>query len=122
MSTVPAAFGGDVAMIDESERTVNVDAATAPNRTADAPEKSEPVIVTTVPPATGPVAGLTPVTAGAGVMANTTAGLDGLVPPGPWTKTWIPLTAVITCVPRTRARLFEVEVLFNNAAVNMSLN
>ena len=50
MSTAPAALGGAVAMMRVSETTVNDVAATAPKRTADAPEKSAPSIVTVVPP------------------------------------------------------------------------
>jgi hypothetical protein len=43
---------------------VNVVAAVAPNFTAVAPVKFVPVMVTTVPPAVGPLVGLTDVTVG----------------------------------------------------------
>ncbi|GAT84772.1 hypothetical protein STXM2123_5473 [Streptomyces sp. F-3] len=39
-------------------------ALTAPNRTAVAPMKSEPVMTTGVPPVTGPCVGLTELTKG----------------------------------------------------------
>jgi hypothetical protein len=46
--------------------TVNVDAATPPKSTSDAPVRLVPLTVTDVPPALGPVLGFTPVTVGAG--------------------------------------------------------
>ena len=46
MSTVPALFDGDVAVIDVSESTVNATAEVLPNCTAVAPVKLLPVIVT----------------------------------------------------------------------------
>ena len=52
--TVPA---GAVAVIEVSELTVNEVAAVPPKLTAVAPVKFAPVIVTTVPPATGPLVG-----------------------------------------------------------------
>jgi hypothetical protein len=66
-STVPAAWGGEVAVIEVDELTVNDAAALAPNLTAVAPLRLLPLTVTVVPPATGPAAGLTPLTAGAAV-------------------------------------------------------
>ena len=48
-----------------SSTTVTPVAAVAPKSTAVAPVKPVPVIVTDVPPATGPLVGLTPVTVGA---------------------------------------------------------
>jgi hypothetical protein len=59
---MPAAWGGDVAVIDELEFTVKDAAAVDPKFTAVAPVKLLPVMVTTVPPVDGPVAGLIPVT------------------------------------------------------------
>ena len=56
---VPA---GDVAVICVSELTVRV-AAVAPKLTAVAPVKLDPLIMTLVPPAAGPLAGLMEVTA-----------------------------------------------------------
>jgi hypothetical protein len=67
-STVPAAWGGAVAVIDVAELTVNERAAVLPKLTAVAPVKFVPVIVTEVPPAVLPVVGLSPVTAGTGVL------------------------------------------------------
>jgi hypothetical protein len=51
-------------VIDVAEFTVNEVAAVEPNSTAVAPVKAVPVIVTDVPPATGPLLGLSVVTAG----------------------------------------------------------
>ena len=66
MSTVPALSAGEVAVIDVALLTVNAVAAVAPKLTAVAPVKPVPVIVTEVPPAVGPLVGLTLVTVGAG--------------------------------------------------------
>jgi hypothetical protein len=53
-ATMPAASGGDVAVMDVSEFTVKLAAATAPKYTLPAPVKALPVIVTEVPPAVVP--------------------------------------------------------------------
>jgi hypothetical protein len=66
-STVPTDPAGDVAVIDVSETTLNVVAGVLPKLTAVAPVKLVPVIVTTVPPAVGPLVGDRPVTVGAGI-------------------------------------------------------
>ena len=58
---VPA---GDVAVMEVALLTVNDVALVAPNFTAVAPVKFVPVMVTDVPPAVGPLAGLSPVTVG----------------------------------------------------------
>ena len=72
--TVPAlAAGGAVAVTWVAEFTVNLVAATAPKCTAFAPVNLVPVIVTLVPPACGPLAGLIPVTAGGGGAAAGTS-------------------------------------------------
>ncbi len=63
-STVPVP-AGEVAVICVALTTVNEPAAVLPNRTAVAPEKFAPVMVTLVPPEGGPVFGLTALTAGA---------------------------------------------------------
>ncbi len=68
-STVPAP-AGEVAVIWVSELTVNEVAAVAPNATAVAPVNPVPVIVTEVPPACGPLLGLTLVTVGGGLYVN----------------------------------------------------
>lgn len=64
MSTVPAAPAGDVAVIWVALLTVKLVAGALPNTTAAAPVKFAPVMVTTVPPASGPLLGFTRVTAG----------------------------------------------------------
>ena len=58
MSTVPALPAGAVAVIWVPLLTVKAVAAVAPNLTALAPARFVPVIVTLVPPAVGPAAGL----------------------------------------------------------------
>ena len=64
--TVPVP-AGEVAVIWVSLLTAKPAAAKEPNVTAVAPENPVPVMITEVPPAKGPLAGLTPVTAGAAV-------------------------------------------------------
>jgi hypothetical protein len=64
ISTVPADSEGEIAVIWVSLSTVKLDAAVEPKATAVAFAKFVPVIVTEVPPAVGPAAGLTPVTVG----------------------------------------------------------
>ena len=61
----PATPAGEVAVIEVAELTTTFDAAFAPNFTAVAPVKLVPVMVTDVPPATGPLVGLNDVTVGA---------------------------------------------------------
>ena len=63
-STVPAPSAGEVAVIEVVLFTVKLVAAVAPKFTAVTPVKFVPVIVTTVPPAVGPLVGLIPVTVG----------------------------------------------------------
>jgi hypothetical protein len=64
-STVPAASAGLTAVICESETKVKLVAAGAPNLTAVAPVNPHPVMVTVVPPAVDPEAGITEFTVGA---------------------------------------------------------
>ena len=66
-STAPAVSAGAVAVICEALTTVTLVATFEPNSTAVAPVRLVPVIVTVVPPAVGPAAGLTLVTVGADV-------------------------------------------------------
>ena len=63
-STVPVPAGA-VAVSEVAETTVKEVAAAVPNSTAVAPVKLVPVTVTLVPPAVGPLVGLTAVTVGA---------------------------------------------------------
>ena len=66
-STVAGALGGEVAVMDVALLTVKVVAGLPePKLTAVAPVKLVPVTVTVVPPAVGPVPGLTAVTVGGG--------------------------------------------------------
>ena len=64
-STAPATWAGDMAEIEVALVTENV-AAVVPKETFVAPVKFVPVIVTLVPPLVNPLAGLIPVTVGAG--------------------------------------------------------
>jgi hypothetical protein len=81
-STVPALPAGVVVVIWVAETTVNDVGAVDPNRTAVAPPKPVPVIVTGVPPASGPAPGLTPVTVGTGSYENLSKAPVVEVPPG----------------------------------------
>jgi hypothetical protein len=63
-STVPEGSAGLTAVIEVSELTVKLPAATAPKLTAVAPVKRLPLMATVVPPLVGPDAGDTPVTTG----------------------------------------------------------
>ena len=63
--TTPAEPAGAVAVIEVAELSVNMVAAKVPNLTEVTPTKLAPVIATTVPPATGPDVGLSPVMVGA---------------------------------------------------------
>jgi len=67
-STVPVPAGA-TAVIDLDEFTVKLVALTDPNSTAVAPVRSTPEIVTGMPPASSPLAGLTPITVGGGETA-----------------------------------------------------
>jgi hypothetical protein len=66
-STTPASPTGEVAVMLVSLTTVTSMAAWVPKLTAVAPVRAVPVIVTTVPPASGPAVGEIPVTVGAEV-------------------------------------------------------
>src|SRR5579864_2985896 len=79
-STVPALPAGATAVIDESPFTAK-GAGTPPKSTSLAAARFVPPIVTDVPPATGPVAGLTLVTVGAGRNVKRSAGLVALLTP-----------------------------------------
>jgi hypothetical protein len=70
MSTVPAPCAGDVAVIDVGPFTTNVVAAVPPKDTAVAPVNPAPKIVTDVPPAVGPLPGLTADTDGGPMKVN----------------------------------------------------
>jgi hypothetical protein len=80
MSTVPVP-AGDVAVICVAESTVKPVAAVPPNVTASAPVRLVPVMVTEVPPASGPADGAIPVTNGNPIYVNSSAADAGLVPP-----------------------------------------
>src|SRR5437763_15559615 len=78
-STWPGAPGGAFAVIDVPLLTTNEVALEAPNATAVAPVKLLPVMVTLVPPASGPWLGLTALTVGDADVAGTTAKPNGWV-------------------------------------------
>ena len=64
ISTTPADSLGAVAVMDVGEFTVNDLALNVPNRTAETLLKPLPVMLTAVPPAVPPVAGVMLATAG----------------------------------------------------------
>src|SRR6266566_5733264 len=66
-STTPAGSGGETAVIEVAEFTVKLAAFTEPNFTDVTSIKLDHVIVTIVPPATGPVLGFTFPTLGGGI-------------------------------------------------------
>ncbi|CAB4889575.1 unannotated protein [freshwater metagenome] len=68
---------GATAVTDVADTNVTVALVAAPNFTVVPPETNPvPVIVTTVPPATGPLVGLNSVTVGAATYVNDTALVD----------------------------------------------
>ena len=81
---VPA---GAVAEMEVGLMTVKLVADVVPNLTAVAPLKFVPVMVTVVPPATGPLDGETPVSAGSAINVNWSAADVTLVPSGVVTVT-----------------------------------
>src|SRR5665213_818201 len=81
IAVLPADSAGAVAVTWVSDTTVNVVAGIEPNVTAVAPVKPEPVTVTLVPPAMGPLVGLIAVIVGAATQVNTSAGDVVEVPP-----------------------------------------
>jgi hypothetical protein len=92
-------------VIEVALLTVNDVALVAPNRTAVAPVRFVPVMVTLVPPAAGPLFGLTLVIVGAGAAAavNALPGATALWPPVVVTRTFtVPLrpggTTAVICV------------------------
>lgn len=68
-STVPVP-AGDVAVTEVEESAVIVPGLPGPKSTAVALPRLSPVTVTLVPPAVGPVSGLTPVRVGGGVVST----------------------------------------------------
>jgi hypothetical protein len=86
----PGAIAGAKAMIEVSEWTVNEDAAFVPKSTALTPVKFVPLMVTLVPPVSGPEFGRMVVTAGSGgviTKVNLSADEMGVVPAGVTTVT-----------------------------------
>ena len=84
----PAACAGAVAVIDVALFTVKVVAVVPPKETAVAPVRFVPVIVTLVPPAMGPLDGLTDAIVGASkqmhvVLSDWCTGCDLCIPPCP---------------------------------------
>jgi hypothetical protein len=86
MSTVPTPDGA-VARIEPSELTTKIVALTVPNVTAVTPLKPLPVMLTFVPPPSGPALGLTAVITGCGTYVNRSPTLAGVVPSGVATET-----------------------------------
>jgi hypothetical protein len=81
-STVPGAAPAGTAAVSWVLEVKWTDVAAAPPKLTVAPlVKPVPVIVTELPPETGPASGVTPVTAGAGSYVYWSAGLIAEVPP-----------------------------------------
>jgi hypothetical protein len=80
-STVPAVPEGAVHVMVDPFTTTTFVAGFAPNATVAPVTKFVPVIVTDVPPATGPAVGLTALTDGTGMNVNLSNADVGLVPP-----------------------------------------
>ena len=72
MTGTVADFGldGATATIRDAETTLKLVAGAPPKVTALAPSRSEPVIATEVPPASGPLVALSPVIVGAGWIST----------------------------------------------------
>src|SRR5579863_5700207 len=87
-STVPAAPAGEVAVMEPLLTTVTPVAALVPNFTVDPAVKLVPEMVTGVPPAVGPLLGLTPLTVGEGggppLDALNRTPMDEEAPAGDW--------------------------------------
>ena len=114
---------GDVTVSDVAETTLTPVPALVPNATVSPDAKPVPVIVTAVPPAAGPLAGVTPLTVGAGAGAayvNWSAELVALVPPGPVTLTsTVPDPAGdVTVIDVAETTLTPVPALPPNATVS----
>ena len=77
--TGPAVPAGETAVICVGDTTVNEAASTAPNLTAVAPVRLVPLMVTVVPPATGPRAGATEATVGDGIGGAVVVVVGGTV-------------------------------------------
>ena len=93
---VPAGLS---AVIDVSLTTVKFVAAFVPKSTAVAPVKPVPVIVTNVPPPSGPAVGLITETVGAARYVNTSAGDVADVPSGVVTvRSTVPVPAGLSAV------------------------
>ena len=103
--TMPAVPAGAVALIDVAETKVTEVPAVEPNITVVAPLTNPvPVRVTTVPPATGPLAGLSEVTAGAAAYVNWLAVAVADVPPA----VVVAVTLTVPAVPAGAVALIEV--------------
>jgi hypothetical protein len=97
-STVPVP-GGETAVTEVEELTVKLVALVDPNLTSLADPSLVPVIVTTVPPAAGPLEGSMLVTADSWTNVNWSAALVALLPPGVLTVTSaVPFPAGATAV------------------------
>ena len=107
-ATAPAAFTGVTAVIDVALFTVKLVALVLPKRTAVAPVKSVPVMVTVVPPAVGPLFGLTPEIVGTGWNVN--ASFNPLVPNALVTDTVAGPATVAGVVTTIRVEVFDTMV------------
>ena len=98
-STVPGACAGETAIRVVAEVTVTLLALEVPKSTVAPVTNPVPVIVTEVPPATGPAVGTMLVTVGTGSYVNWSPDEVELVPPGVVTVTsTVPVPAGETAV------------------------
>jgi hypothetical protein len=91
--------------------TVNDAAGVEPNATAVAPVRLAPVIVTVVPPAVGPPAGLTELTVGPVVYVYLSPELSALVPPG-----FVTMMSTVPALSAGAIAVIWVAVLTENEA------
>src|ERR1700728_1619422 len=98
--TLPAVWGGVTTVTEVSLMLSIIDPATPPNVTEVVSVRPDPVMVTTVPPTVGPLAGVNVVMAGGATKVNCC--VDTTSPPGSATVTkkppapWDGVTAVIS--------------------------
>jgi hypothetical protein len=122
-STVPTARAGEVIVRVLSLVTCRLVPGVTPNLTAVAPVNPVPVIVTAVPPATGPLAGEIRVTVGAGIYVNVSPATIALVPLGVVTLTsTVPVPAGDVAVRLVAELYVTLAATVPNATVDVLVN
>jgi hypothetical protein len=110
-STADAPSGGVVAVMELALSTVNDDAGSEPNITPLTAAKLVPVIVTDVPPETGPATGPMLVTVGMAKYVNSSAVASGLDGPGVVTVTSTVPAALAGSMAEIDVELFTVNAV-----------